>query len=149
MLVRLLEPRDITGVLAIQRSSPEIAQWNAGDYSQLKGDSTAAWVVEIDHAVAGFIVAQRAADELEILNVAVAQSVRRSGAGTRLLNQALSWGAGHHATRVHLEVRASNRTAIAFYNRHGFMVSGSRPRYYASPVEDAILLSRRIEPNRN
>ena len=149
MLVRLLEPRDITGVLAIQRSSPEIAQWKAEDYPTSTNDSMAAWVVEPDEAVAGFVVARRAADELEILNIAVAQTARRQGAGSVLLKQAIAWGAEHGATQAHLEVRASNLTAIAFYKRHGFIVSGSRPRYYASPVEDAILLSRRIEPNRN
>ena len=149
MLVRTLDAQDVPDIVAIQSASPEIAQWKAEDYPTSTNDSMAAWVVESDHAVAGFVVARRAADELEILNIAVAQTARRQGAGSVLLKQAIAWGGEHGATQAHLEVRASNLTAIAFYKRHGFIDSGRRPRYYISPVEDAILLSRRIEPNRN
>jgi len=40
-----------------------------------------------------------------------------------------------------LEVRASNGQALEFYRRRGFSQSGRRPRYYADPVEDALLLA--------
>jgi len=42
---------------------------------------------------------------------------------------------------VHLEVRASNEAARALYARLGFVETGRRPRYYAAPEEDAVLLS--------
>jgi ribosomal-protein-alanine N-acetyltransferase len=44
------------------------------------------------------------------------------------------------ATSVHLEVRSSNAPALAFYAALGFEEVGRRPRYYADPVEDALLL---------
>jgi len=37
-------------------------------------------------------------------------------------------------------VRASNGAAIGFYRAQGFAETGRRPRYYADPEEDAILL---------
>jgi ribosomal-protein-alanine N-acetyltransferase len=40
-----------------------------------------------------------------------------------------------------LEVRPSNHAALAFYRAQGFAVTGRRPRYYADPVEDAVLLA--------
>jgi ribosomal-protein-alanine N-acetyltransferase len=39
-----------------------------------------------------------------------------------------------------LEVRASNAAAIALYSGAGFQAVGRRVRYYARPVEDAIVM---------
>ncbi|MEI9967207.1 MAG: GNAT family N-acetyltransferase [Terracidiphilus sp.] len=41
---------------------------------------------------------------------------------------------------ITLEVRASNHAALAFYSRAGFSQTGTRPAYYADPVEDAVLM---------
>jgi ribosomal protein S18 acetylase RimI-like enzyme len=39
-----------------------------------------------------------------------------------------------------LEVRASNRQALAFYRSAGFGQTGLRRAYYADPIEDAVLM---------
>jgi ribosomal-protein-alanine N-acetyltransferase len=39
-----------------------------------------------------------------------------------------------------LEVRASNQAALGFYRGQGFRETGRRPRYYADPEEDAVLM---------
>jgi [ribosomal protein S18]-alanine N-acetyltransferase len=41
-----------------------------------------------------------------------------------------------------LEVRASNATALALYERLGFRVAATRPGYYVKPDEDALILWR-------
>ncbi|MDE3169605.1 MAG: GNAT family N-acetyltransferase, partial [Acidobacteriota bacterium] len=64
--------------------------------------------------------------------------------GNTLLRVALDWGAEVNAERALLEVRASNFAALHFYERRGFRVVGRRPRYYVSPVEDALLLTAEI-----
>jgi ribosomal-protein-alanine N-acetyltransferase len=43
-----------------------------------------------------------------------------------------------------LEVRAGNARALAFYRVQGWVECGRRPRYYADPEEDAILMSLRL-----
>jgi ribosomal-protein-alanine N-acetyltransferase len=45
---------------------------------------------------------------------------------------------------VFLEVRESNRAAIAFYDKHGFAKTGRRVRYYQDPVEAAILMEKKL-----
>jgi ribosomal protein S18 acetylase RimI-like enzyme len=40
-----------------------------------------------------------------------------------------------------LEVRASNQRALGFYRSLGWSETGRRPRYYADPEEDAVLMS--------
>ena len=94
-------------------------------------------------AACGFVVARRAADEVEILLVAVAADARRRGTGSALVAEALSDAARAGARTAHLEVRASNRAAIALYERLGFVAVGRRPRYYDA-TEDAVLMSRAL-----
>ena len=91
----------------------------------------------------GFVIARRAADEAEILLVAVAGHARRRGVGSALVAAALAAAARAGATKAHLEVRASNAAARALYERLGFIAVGRRPRYYDA-MEDAVLMSRAL-----
>jgi len=147
--IRTLEARDIDSVVAIQSACPEIAQWTMWDYDRVARGEMSGWVCEKVAAdeevadgqwVAGFLVARRIANDLEILNFAVSPELRRCGAGASLLGAALEWGKSFRAETAILEVRESNLVALRFYDHRGFQVMGRRPRYYTAPVEDALLL---------
>lgn len=146
--IRPLAPRDLDAVLAIQSAAPEIARWSRGDYERACAGKEGAdpllrgWVSEQGSVVAGFLVARLVADEVEILNLAVAPEARRRGLATRLLEDALAQARGSGRRRVFLEVRESNAGAIAFYRCRGFAPSGRRMRYYSGPSEDALVLAR-------
>lgn len=148
MKIRTLEARDIDSVVGIQSACPEIAQWTMWDYDRVARGEMSGWVCEAvaagevaeDNGIAGFLVARRIANDLEILNFAVRHELRRCGAGGSLLGAVLEWGKSFSAETAILEVRESNFAALRFYDRHGFQVMGRRPRYYAAPVEDALLL---------
>lgn len=139
--VRPIEWRDVEAILAIQHASPEVAQWTAHDYAGVTTGVMAGWVAEEHATVIGFLVARRAAADLEILNFAVRADVRRRGLGTSLLRECLAWGKTFQAERALLEVRASNQAALRFYERYGFRAAGRRVRYYTAPVDDALLLT--------
>jgi ribosomal-protein-alanine N-acetyltransferase len=141
LTIRPLESRDVESILAIQAACPEIAQWTAWDYDRVARGEMAGWVAEEDSEVAGFLVARRLSSEVEILNFAVESDSRRCGIGAALLGEALQWAKTLQATQAILEVRASNLSALRFYERHKFEVVGRRPRYYTAPVEDALLLT--------
>jgi ribosomal protein S18 acetylase RimI-like enzyme len=146
-----LEARDVDAVLAIQATCPEIAQWSRDDYARVADGVMHGWVAErIGGAapsapvVAGFLVARSILPEVEILNLAVAPAFRRHGMGTDLFDAALGWARGAGATHAILEVRAANDGALRLYHRHGFVVAGRRARYYANPVDDALLLTAEL-----
>ena len=141
MNIRSIEERDVDVILAVQKSSPEIAQWAALDYARVARSEMAGWVAEESGKIVGFVIARQIANDVEVLNLAVRPESRRKGIGTSLLRAALTWGRGFHAEKALLEVRASNLAALRFYERHGFEVSGRRPRYYTAPIEDALLLT--------
>ncbi len=132
-------------ILAVQSSSPEIAQWTALDYARVARGEMAGWVAEENEAVVGFLVARRIVSDLEILNFAVRPEARRRGVGTALLREAFAWGKTFTAEKALLEVRASNLAALHFYDWHGFEVTGRRRRYYNAPIEDALVLTASLE----
>jgi ribosomal-protein-alanine N-acetyltransferase len=78
----------------------------------------------------GFILSRQAADEAEILSVAVAGNRRGRGIARGLLTLHLRRFAGLGARSVFLEVDENNGPAIRLYRRAGFNEVGRRPNYY-------------------
>jgi [ribosomal protein S18]-alanine N-acetyltransferase len=83
-------------------------------------------------------------EEVRLMNLAVAEEMRRRGIGAALVGSALRIGLIQAATCAVLEVRASNDAALALYRRFGFTQVSIRPSYYSNPVEDAVLME--MEP---
>jgi len=77
-----------------------------------------------------------APDEGEILNLAVAPELRRSGIARALLGEIFQYFSG----AIFLEVRESNGAARAFYKSLGFQEVGLRKEYYRAPPETAIVM---------
>jgi ribosomal-protein-alanine N-acetyltransferase len=80
---------------------------------------------------AGFMLSRRAADEAEILTVAVAPAARGRGIARALLARHLGRLAALGIARVFLEVDDGNRPALKLYGRAGFLQVGQRAGYYA------------------
>jgi ribosomal-protein-alanine N-acetyltransferase len=95
-------------------------------------------------AAAGFALSRGAADEEELLLIAVHPEYRGRGIGGRLLERFIAEAQARGATRLFLEMREGNR-AESLYRRHGFESVGRRRHYYrrgsAGPL-DAITFVR-------
>ncbi|MCS6912547.1 MAG: ribosomal protein S18-alanine N-acetyltransferase [Myxococcales bacterium] len=79
-------------------------------------------------------------EEMHILQIATHPLARRRGLATRLLLHALSSARQRGCVAVLLEVRPSNRPALALYEKHGFQRAAIRRGYYADNGEDALLM---------
>ena len=99
-----------------------------------------------DGVIAAFCACWIIYDELHINTIAVDPARRRAGLGTRLMRYVLAQARAAGAHRATLEVRRGNVAALGMYERLGFKIDAVRPRYYTSPVEDALILWRRDEP---
>lgn len=97
-------------------------------------------VAEAGDKILGYAVALEAADEGEILNLAVAEDGRRRGMGRALVEAIVGALTERGVRQVYLEVRESNAPARALYSRFGFREVGRRKAYYRRPVEDAMVL---------
>ena len=122
--------------------------WSAGQLRECLDAGLDFLVAERDGRVVGYVVAVRAADEAEILNLCVAPAARRAGTGRALVRAILERVAAHGARAAYLEVRDSNRAARRLYEGEGFAPVGRRRDYYRRPVEDAIVLRSAILTDR-
>ncbi|MBQ8514472.1 MAG: ribosomal protein S18-alanine N-acetyltransferase [Ruminococcus sp.] len=92
--------------------------------------------------IAGYLVLSQAGDEMNVDDIAVSPGFRRTGVGRMLLETA-------HRTYPErnflLEVRETNKPALALYEALGYRQVGYRKRYYRNPDEGAVLMTKTKE----
>jgi ribosomal-protein-alanine N-acetyltransferase len=143
--VRAFHPSDAPDIAKILSDSAEAAQWPPECYAKLaESPGGILLVCEAEGRPAGLLAARRAADEAEILNIAVHRDFRRKGVASALLLAALNEFRSSAIARVFLELRESNLPALTLYNHHGFLPSGRRKAYYHFPTEDAVCMVRKL-----
>ncbi|MGA8615771.1 MAG: GNAT family N-acetyltransferase [Xanthobacteraceae bacterium] len=93
----------------------------------------------VRRTMAGFIMSRMAADEAEILSVAIAPARRGRGFSRPLLDFHLRSLAGLGARTVFLEVDEHNAPACRLYGGAAFHEVGRRPGYYQSGATALVL----------
>ena len=101
-------------------------------------------VEEPDGTLAGYALASVAADEGEILNLAVAPLARGRGLGHVLLDALLDRFRREGVLAVYLEVRPSNAAALHLYESAGFRTVSTRRAYYRNPTESALTMALQL-----
>jgi [ribosomal protein S18]-alanine N-acetyltransferase len=139
---------EIDAVLGIEQAS-FTNPWTKEMYlAELKNTGVSFFYLARDNIrrVVGFCSFWRVLDELHINNLAVQPEFRRMGIASALLRRVLADAARLGIRRTMLEVRRSNVPARQLYEKFGFVVGGSRSKYYTKPVEDALVLWREEPP---
>lgn len=95
--------------------------------------------------IVGYVLAQTVVDELQIQNIAVDPQSRRRQLGALLLRRAEAEGIARGALCAVLDVRANNEAARGLYHSFGYRMIGRRKSYYRHPVDDALVLFRRLD----
>jgi ribosomal-protein-alanine N-acetyltransferase len=140
--VRAATIADLPAITELEKRAATAAHWSAARYETLfpaADPERFVLIVEEEAELRGFVIARVVAEEWEIENIAVADSARRRGLGTRLLGELLDRARAKGAAAIFLEVRGSNQAARALYKKWAFRERGSRRAYYVDPQEDAIL----------
>ena len=118
--------------------------WTRGIFRDCLHAGYPAWVLLEDGVLVGYGLLSIAVGEAHILNLCAAPEVQGRGYGRRLLRALLKQARARAAQQVFLEVRPSNKGAIALYHAEGFNEIGRRPRYYPAANngrEDAIVMA--------
>jgi len=114
--------------------------WSTSEIEAMIASASVVAVAAIDpatKALRGFSLARLAADEAEILTIAVAAPFRRRGVGKALLQGQCAQLAASGVRRLFLEVEQANAAALALYASLGFAQVGARPGYYKRPAQES------------
>lgn len=145
---RTLTEADLSRVVEIERHTFSDPWSRSAFVETMAREEVRGFALDDDEGrVIGYGMCVLAADEGEILNLAVDPGCRRSGLGRRLVGTMLEWLKKAGANRVYLEVRQSNQPAIGLYRSLGFETTGSRRGYYSHPREDAVTMGLDVTRN--
>ena len=137
---------------AVHSDAPALARLHAENFHRPWDESY--WRAECDRPLAkvfialncqqavGLINARAAADEAEVLTVAVASRDRRKGHARALLACLIDDLRGEERRRLFLEVDEHNAPARALYAAFKFQLVARRQAYYGT--SDALVLSKQI-----
>lgn len=121
---------DVAGITRLHAASFRRG-WSDGEIEGMLLDrNVVAHRATIGRHLAGFIISRMAADEAEILSVAVASSYRGRSVARALLRHHLGRLAALGIRSVFLEVDEGNESALRLYRRAGFTEVGRRAGYY-------------------
>lgn len=100
-------------------------------------------VLVVGDRIQAYGILSSGAQEAHILNLSTAPETRRRGYARTLLRALIADARTLGADTLLLEVRSSNRGAIALYDQEGFNEIGVRRNYYPASDgrEDALLLA--------
>ena len=141
MDIRRLTLQDLDDIVAIENDvypTPWSRSMFAGELA--KPSSLSLGAFDEDWRLIAYLIVSRYDDAWHIMNVAVHPEYRRQGVASRLLDELFELTSGDPRRGYTLEVRVSNATAIALYERFGFEPSGIRRGYYTDNREDALIM---------
>lgn len=122
------------------RDAPTLAQlhggsfhrgWGKGEFERMIAErNTLVHRLKLGRTIVGFVVSRLAADEAEILSIAIDAPYRGRGLSRELVNVHMGHLAGRGIRKIFLEVEENNQPARRLYERAGFRAVGRRERYY-------------------
>lgn len=143
IVYREMRPADVPFISRLEEETFSMP-WSAASFLRMiEKEDTAYFVAEEDGRLLGGCGLLLIAGEGNITNVVVAPEARRRGVGTGLLTFLMEAGDRAGLSAYTLEVRVSNKAAIALYEKLGFVSEGIRPRFYEKPEEDALIMWKR------
>jgi ribosomal-protein-alanine N-acetyltransferase len=135
--------RDINPVLTIERLIYD-SPWSQAKFTDsLNNPKTLASLLTIDEQVLGYFVATHSSDSVDLLNICIHPEHQHQGLGTQLFDYLTQQIQTLNLNTIFIEVRASNKSTLLFYQKLGFKVIDSRKKYYSNG-EDAKILRLQI-----
>jgi ribosomal-protein-alanine N-acetyltransferase len=141
--LRPMRPVDVPAVMVVE-SAAYSYPWTEGVFRDCLRVGYCCWVVAAQKEIIGHGVMSMAAGECHILNLCVHPDWQGRRLGRKLLRRLIAIGRSHGTDTAFLEVRVSNRRAIALYEKEGFCQAGVRRSYYplGGGREDALVMAR-------
>ena len=141
--IRPMTEEDVEQVARIEQDCFSMP-WSAQAFSEALNKKEYFYMVAVrGDAVLGYCGLYQVLDEGNITQVAVRSDERRKGIARKLLQDFMQKGKMRGIESYTLEVRVSNKQAIALYETCGFVSECVRKGFYSAPVEDACIMWKR------
>jgi ribosomal-protein-alanine N-acetyltransferase len=147
-MVRRADSCDLENIVNLCEKSATAAHWPKEVYSRILQNEEPRrqlLVAEEVGELCGVLVALCSAEEWELENIVVASHRQLRGIGRALLKELIIAAEQANAESILLEVRKSNIAARKLYQSCGFEETGTRKSYYSNPLEDAVVMKKKIE----
>jgi len=143
--IRPMKLNDIAQVFEIEKNTFSLP-WSVNSFKDAcQKQENIYLVADIKGEIAGYCGLWTVTGEGNITNMAVAQKYRKNGIAFRLMREMERIALEKSTTIFFLEVRASNIAAIKLYQKMGYSNIGIRKNFYEKPLENAIIMSKKIE----
>lgn len=120
--------------------------WTVDQFiADIRNEQSEYLILEKAH-IAGFLGYHQFLDEMEIFNLVVHTDEKHKGLGATLLKELFRVAEEDQMSQILLEVRVSNFSAQNLYLSHGFEIIARRKNYYQAPVEDALIMIKKVRP---
>jgi [ribosomal protein S18]-alanine N-acetyltransferase len=141
---RPLAAQDLPVVAALE-ARIHAAPWSERNFRDALAAGYSARVGVRGDRIVAYGVLMLGPGEAQLLNLSVVPEARRMGLGRTLLQQFIDDARRLYADQLFLEVRVTNRAAIALYEAAGFMSIARRVAYYppshpGGTREDALVM---------
>ncbi|OTG92654.1 ribosomal protein S18-alanine N-acetyltransferase [Acinetobacter sp. ANC 3832] len=126
-MIRLMQKADLSAVSQIE-NLVQTHPWTLKQFEE-SINSYQSTVIEQQGEVVGFCILQPVLDEANLLLMAIHPQQQGKGLGYQLLDQSMAL-LKNNPLQIFLEVRESNLSAIALYEKSGFHQIDMRRNYY-------------------
>ena len=133
-MIRFFTPSDMEGILEIEAQAFPKSPYSRRIFTGLYRSNPTTFLVYEEEEILGYIVYS---PEGHIISIAVDPRHRRKGIGTQLVREVFRNSTGE---LIWVEVRETNTSAQAFYEKLAFRKKGVIPGYYWT--EDAYIMVR-------
>ena len=132
-------------VIALE-NDVQLSPWSLKNFEDALTAKNLFKVFFIEKKLVGYYVGLLAADECQLLNLAIHSDFQNNGYGHYLITHLKKICVNANVASIFLEVRSSNKKAIRLYEKNGFNELGIRNNYYKNNIgwEDGILMGSEL-----
>ncbi|WMJ76710.1 MULTISPECIES: ribosomal protein S18-alanine N-acetyltransferase [unclassified Sedimentibacter] len=144
VVIRGMRSDDLNQITQIEKMCFSLPWSRASLEKELVNELAYYQCAEEDDKIVGYMGMWRILDECHITNVAILPEYRNRGIAGMLISKMVEICRCSEISSMTLEVRETNIPAINLYEKFGFVSVGKRPRYYSKPIEDAIIMWKKL-----
>lgn len=140
------DEKDIAGMVAVEKLCFGAEAWDENCYNTDSKNTVTKGIYD-GGRLAAYAMLGIAADEADLMTIAVLPDFRGRGYGLALAQALIAEAGARGVKRVALEVSKGNRPAIELYRKLGFAAAGERKNYYPAGAfgsRDALIMTLEI-----